>query len=140
MPPALPSGPTPTLPTSGGGFQLGDGVSGEPNLSRQAAAASFTGTATITTDQLLALILEYTGAGHTLTLPTAALLDAAVPGAGVDSAFDFSITAVTGTATLAVGTGITAAAGCRLTTAAATVSRYRLRRTAAAAWTLYLIG
>jgi hypothetical protein len=139
MPPVS-TGPTPTLPNGTGGTQLGDGNNGEPNMMRQGAAASFTTTSTITTDQLLTGLLEYTGAGHTLTLPTAALLDAAVPSAGVDNAFDFSITATTGTATLAVGTGITAAAGCRLTTAAATVSRYRLRRTAAAAWTLYLIG
>lgn len=135
-----PTGPTPVIPSGSDPIQVGYGLSASPLLGRQGAAASFTGTATITTDQLVTGLLEYTGAGHTLTLPTGALLDAAIPSAGTDSSFDFSITATTGIATLAVGTGITAAAGCRLTTAAGTVSRYRLRKTGSAAWTLYLVA
>lgn len=133
------NGPSPTLPTAGSGWQMSPG-GGEVRLQYQGADSAYTGTATITTDELSTGILSYTGAGHTLTLPTAALLDAAWSNAVVNSSFDFTITATTGTATLAVGTGITAGTGCRLTTAASTASRYRLRKTGTAAWTLYLLA
>jgi hypothetical protein len=78
------------------------------------------------------------GAGHSLTLPLAADLDTALPSAKVNSCFDFSVIATTGTATLVTNTGWTIDG--RLTTAASTASRYRARKTGVGAWTLYLIG
>lgn len=137
MPPVA-TGPTPALASGTGGYQVGNGLTTEPNMLRQGAISTYTGTATITAAELQTGILSYTGAGHTLTLPTATLLDAALPNAGVDSAFDFTVIATTGTATLAAGTGISTVG--RLTTAASTASRYRLRKTGTAAWTLYLLA
>lgn len=118
----------------------GNGDATVPTVAAQGASTDVTTTTTLTVAQVLTGIINYTGAGHTLTLPTAALIDAALPNLPADTGFDFSVTATTGTATLAVGAGITAGTGCRLTTAAATVSRYRLRKTAAGAYTLYLVG
>lgn len=135
-----PSGPNNPLANGTGGYQVGDGVSSEPIMGRQATPTSFTTTSTFTPAQIINGLLEYTGAGHTLTLPLATDMDTAVPNAGIDSSIEFSITATTGIATIATNTGWTIAAGCRLTSAASTASRYRARKTAAGAWTLYLVG
>ena len=132
------TGPTPALSNGAGGFQVGPGLVSEPILGRQGAAADFTGAATLTAADLTTGIVNYVGAGHSLTLPTAAALDTAFPNAGVNSSFEFSVIATTGTATLVTNTGWTIVG--RLTTAAATASRYRARKTGGAAWTLYLIG
>jgi len=138
------NGPSPTLPTSGGGQQLGDGNTTSPILGvmKTSAIGSYTGNATVTTAELLSGLLSYTGAGHTLTLPTAALLDAAVPAAKVGSFIEFGVNATTGTATLAGGTGITtnATGAGSLAVAAAASARYRLVKTGTAAWNLYRVG
>lgn len=130
-----------TLATLGGGQQLGNGSS-EPILGVQPDPTLKTGTATLTVAELLAGIISYTGAGHTLTLPTATEIEAVLTNAKKDSTFDFSVIATTGTATLAVGTGITAVGA--LTTAASTATRFRLRKTSAVgatpAWSLYRFG
>ena len=97
-----------------------------------------TGTATLVAADLTGGIIDYVGAGHSLTLPLATDLDAAVPAAKVNSSFDFSVIATTGTATLVTNTGWTING--RLTTATTTASRYRARKTGVGAWTLYLIG
>lgn len=138
------TGPTPTLANGTGGYQDGLGYAGEPimGVMNITAIGSYTGAATVTAAELISGLLTYTGAGHTLTLPTAALLDAAVPNAGVGSYFEFGVNATTGTATLAGGTGITTNAtgvGSLLVTAASS-ARFRLVKTGTAAWNLYRVG
>lgn len=138
------NGPAPTLPNGAGGFQVGDGNVSEPILGVMAISAigSYTGSATVTTNELLSGLLTYTGSGHTLTLPTAALIDAAVPNAVTGSYIEFGVNATTGTATLAGGTGITtnATGAGSLAVAANASARYRLVKTGTAAWNLYRIG
>lgn len=141
--PAL-NGPSPTLPVAGAGQQIGDGNSSDPIMGTMAITAigSYTGTATITTAELLSGLLTYTGSGHTLTLPTATLLDAAVSNAKTGSFIEFGVNATTGTATLAGGTGITTNAtgvGSLLVTTG-TSARFRLVKTGTAAWNLYRVG
>lgn len=128
------NGPNPTLPGLSS-YQVGDGNANELKMETQGAPSLYTGTATITVAELLTGILSYTGAGHTLTLPTATQLDTAFPNAKVNNAFDVLVIATTGTATIAVGTGITAVGA--LTVAASTATRFRLRKTGVAAWTIY---
>ena len=127
------------LASLGGGQQLGNGSS-EPVLRFQGAPTAYTTTATITVAELATGILSYTGSGHTLTLPTATLWDAAVPNAKVDSSFDFAVIATTGTATLAVGTGWTLVGGGDGDTAATQATLWRARKTGVAAWTVYRIA
>lgn len=140
MPPTPPAtGPTPALATGGGGAQIGDGNLGEVQLRPQGAQAAFTGTATLAAADITGGIVTYSGAGHTLTLPLATDLDAAVPNARVNSSFDFSVAAIgAGTATVATNTGWTIVG--TLTVATTTVTRFRARKTAPGAWTLYQIG
>lgn len=131
-----------TVASIGGGQQTDNGNTSDPRLQTQGAPTLYTTTATITAAELITGILSYTGAGHTLTLPTAALLDATITAAKQDSSFDFTVIATTGTATLAVGTGITSVGA--LTTAASTATRFRLRKTnapgATSAWVVYRLG
>jgi hypothetical protein len=131
------NGPSATLPNTS--FNMASAVApGVPGAVTQGDITSKTTTATLTAAELATGIVSYTGAGHTLTLPAASDLDTAFPQFPVNGAFDFTVIATTGTATLAVGTGITAVG--RLTTAASTASRYRLRKTAVGAWTIYLLA
>lgn len=140
-------GPTPTLPNGTSGPQIGYGGIGIPIMRTMAVPpATYTGTATITATELLGGLLSYTGAGHTLTLPTAALLDAAFSNAVapslIGSSYDFGVNATTGTATLAGGTGVTtnaAGAGSLLVTAASSAT-FRLVKTGDATWNLYRVG
>lgn len=137
MPPVA-TGPVNTLADGAGSTQIGIGSIAAPNTFRQGAALAVTGTVTLTAAQLAAGLIDYVGAGHSLTLPLATDMDAAFANMGADSAFDFSVIATTGTATLVTAAGWTIDG--RLTTAASTASRYRARKTAAGAWTLYLIA
>jgi hypothetical protein len=75
--------------------------------------------ATITAAELLGGLLVDTEAGaSTFTLPTAALLAAAIPGIAVGLSFMFALRNTgNNTATVAVGTGITSASGNTLTVA-----------------------
>lgn len=138
------NGPTPTLPISGNGQQIGDGNTTNAIMGKMTITAigSYTGNATVTTSELLSGLLTYTGSGHTLTLPTATLLDAAVVNAQTGSYIEFGVNATTGTATLAGGTGITDTAtgvGSLLVTTG-TSARFRLVKTGTAAWNLYRVG
>lgn len=138
------NGPTPTLPISGNGQQIGDGNTTNAIMGKMTITAigSYTGNATVTTSELLSGLLTYTGSGHTLTLPTATLLDAAVVNAQTGSYIEFGVNATTGTATIAGGTGITTNAtgvGSLLVVAAAS-ARFRLVKTGTAAWNLYRVG
>lgn len=130
------------LASLGGGQQTDNGLTNDPRLQTQGDITLYTTTATITAAELVTGILSYTGAGHTLTLPTAALLDATFTAAKQNSSYDFTLIATTGTATLAVGTGITNVGA--LTVAASTATRFRLRKTnapgATSAWVVYRLA
>lgn len=127
------------LPNGGGGAQIGDGNLNEVRFQPQPASADYTGAATLAVSDLAGGIVTYAGAGANLTLPTAAAMDAAINNATVNSAFDFSVVATgAGTATLVTNTGWTIVG--RLTTATATASRYRARKTGVGTWTLYLLA
>ena len=138
------NGPTPTIATFGGGYSPASPAPLEMVLRQQVAPALFTttGTVAITVAELATRILSYTGAGGTLTTPTAAQLDAYCPNAQQNDSFDFTVIATSGTATIGLGTGVTAVGA--LTTAASTATMFRLRKTnapgATSAWVIYRVG
>jgi hypothetical protein len=103
------------LPNGGGGYQLGDGNLTEAQLTVQTIPATLTGDTTLTAAQVVVgLVVCNKGSDATLTvtLPTAVLLDAAVPSAKVGSAFELTIcnnnnTGSSSTVPVTTGTGIT---------------------------------
>lgn len=131
------------LPSIGGGRQLGDGNTNELEIGTQAAPPTATSTATLTVAQVTGGILvgNPSTSAASYTLPTAALLDATLVNARVDSSFDLYIVNLgtsTGVITILAGTGITLSG---LATIAITSSAHvRFRRTGAAAWTMYRLG
>lgn len=140
--PTYANGPVPALPVAGGGVAIVSALPGEFVLRQQVAPSLYTTTATITAAELATRILSYTGAGHTLTLPTATQLDTAMPNAQQNDSIDFTVIATTGIATLGLGTGVTNVGA--LTTAASTATMFRLRKTnapgATSAWVIYRAG
>lgn len=132
------TGPTPPLAGGTGvGQQVGDGNVSNPIMYRQGPIAAYTGAVTLTTDDLKGGLIGCTLAGGAANfqLPLATDLDTALPNAGVNDAFDFSVQATTNTATITTNTGWTLVGA--MTVAASTVTRFRARKTAAGAWTLY---
>lgn len=97
------------------------------------------GAATLTTAELLTAIIEYTGGAATLTLPTGANIDLAIPGMVNNGAFAFTVIN-TGAGAVALGT----AAGLTLTgsmsVAAGASGRFAARRTAVGTYTVYRIA
>ena len=88
-------------------------------------------TATVTAADLLGGFILATKAGAaTLTLPTAALLNAAIPAAAVGRCFEFFVRNTgNNTYTMAVGTGGTSATGNTLTVATLSTRTFLLRIT-----------
>lgn len=120
-------------------------------LGNQATPIALTAAATLTAAQLLVGLLTSNpggGAAVNYQLPTAASLDTALASAGVNASFDFSLvsisTNVAETATLTTNTGwtlvgnMTIAANSAAT--AQSAARFRARKTATGAWTLYRIS
>jgi hypothetical protein len=103
------------LPNGAGGYQLGDGNLGEAILGAQSIPTTLTGDTTLTGAQVAAgLVVCNKGSDATLTvtLPTATLLDAAVPSAKVGSSFELTIcnnnnSGSSSTVPVTTGTGIT---------------------------------
>lgn len=117
-------------------------------LSTDRTGAAVAGTATVTTAQLLTGSLVFSGGAGTQTLPTATLLGTAL-NAKQGTVFDFSVdnTAGSGTCTIAVGAGMTAAAvitgGNTLTvgnSATVGVAQFRLHFFSATGAVLYRLG
>jgi hypothetical protein len=80
------------------------------------------------------------GAAATYTLPTAALIEAAVPNATVGSTFDLSLVNIgtsSGTVTLATATGITDGGNAFTVVAVTTSALFRFRKTGDNAYTVY---
>ena len=132
------------LPNGAGGYQVGAGNNNETILSYGAAPQTATDTATLTAAQIVGGILVATPtANATLTLPTAALIDAAVPNARIGSTFDLALVnaaAATYTAAFALSTGVTNGGNAVVSLAAATSALFRFRKTAEGAYVVYKIA
>jgi len=137
------------LPNGSGGYQLGDGNTGEIQFVAQPTPTSIAaGAATLTAAQLATKILLGSpgSSAAAYTLPTAALTDAAFPSMPNDSSFDFTVINVDGsssgviTMTTATGWTIGTSGSQGLMTVAATAGTsisFRARKTGDAAWSLY---
>jgi hypothetical protein len=137
------------LPNGSGGYQVGDGNTGEIQFNAQPTPSAIAaGAATLTVAQLATkIILGSPGtSAAAYTLPTAALMDAAFPSMPVNSAFDFNVINVDGSSsgviTMTAGTGWTVgtSGSLGLMTIAATAgtsAAFRARKTGDAAWSLY---
>ena len=137
-----------TIPNVGGGYQLGDGNLAEIVLNNVAAPATATVTATLSVAQLTnGILLGSPGSSAaSYTLPTCALLDAALGNAKVGSAFDFSVVNVDGsgsgviTLVAGAGSGWTTVGLLTVVATAGTAQAFRARKTGDATWTLYRIA
>jgi hypothetical protein len=137
------------LPNGSGGYQVGDGNTGEILFVAQPTPTSIAaGNATLTAAQLATkILLGSPGASAAAyTLPTAALTDAAFPSMPNNSSFDFTVINVDGsssgviTMTTATGWTIGTSGSQGLMTVAATAGTsisFRARKTGDAAWALY---
>ena len=140
------------LPNGSGGYQIGDGNTGEILFVAQPTPTSIAaGAATMTAAQLATrIILGSPGSSAAAyTLPTAALTDAAFPSMPNNSSFDFTVINVDGsssgviTMTTATGWTIGTSGSQGLMTVAATAGTsisFRARKTGDATWSLYRIG
>ena len=133
------------LPNGTGGYQVGAGNPAETLMLRLAAPQTATSTATLTAAQVTGnwLVANPSTSAATYTLPTAALIDAAVPNASVGSTFDLNIVNTgtsSGTVTLATATGITDGGNAFVAVAVTSSAAFRFRKTGDAAWTVYKIA
>ena len=129
------------LPNGAGGYQVGDGNVGEAILFVQGAPTAVAAAATMTSAELANGLFVFNGTAGNLTLPTVALVEAAISSAAkVNAAFDFFVVNTDGAdaVTLAAGTGwtIVGAAAVALSTSA----HFRARKTGDGAWTCYRIS
>jgi len=135
------------LPNGGGGYQIGDGNLDEPLIDAIPAPISVTATATLTATQVLnGLILANSGvtAAQTYTLPTVALLEAALTNSDkVGTSFTFRVVNLgtsSGTAIIAAGTGWTITGSLTMTIPVTTGAMLVARKTGAGAWVLYRVA
>ena len=135
------------LPNGGGGYQVGDGNLDEPLIDAIPLPASVAGTATLTAAQVLnGILLVGSGAtaSQTYTLPTVALLEAALSNSDkVGTSFVFRVVNLgtsSGTAVIAAGTGWTVSGSLTMTIPVTTGAAMVARKSAAGAWTLYRVG
>ena len=132
------------LPNGSGGYQVGSGNLSEAVLSVQTIPSVLTGDTTLTGAQVavgLVICNKGSDAGLTVTTPTAALLDAAVPSAKVGSALTLVIcnnnnSGTSSTVTVTAGTGVTSYGS--LTVARFGSNTYRFVKTGDAAWSMFL--
>jgi hypothetical protein len=130
------------LPNGAGGYQLGDGNTGEAQLFVQGAPTALTAAATATAAQLANGLFTFNGTAGNLTLPTVADLEAGVSSASkVNAAFDFfviNIDAGTDDVTVATATGWTLVGTMAVTEN--TSGHFRARKTGDGTWTCYRIS
>jgi hypothetical protein len=135
-----------TIANIGGGSQIGDGNLNETVLSNVPAPVTAAGDATLTVAQLTnGIILGSPGtSAAAYTLPTCALLDAALGNAKVGSAFDFSVINVNGSSsgviTVTTSTGWTLVGLMTVVATAGTAQAFRARKTGDATWSLYRLS
>lgn len=133
------------LANGNGGFQLGSGNRNETVLGYANAPQTATSTATLTAAQITGgmLVANPSTSAATYTLPTAALIDAAVPNAIAGHTFDLFIVNTgtsSGTVTLSMGTGVTDGGNAAVAVAITSSAAFRFRKTADAAWSVYKIA
>ena len=129
------------LPNGSGGYQVGDGNLNTPVFSTLTVPAAYTAAATLTAADLASGLVIYTSSSTAnLTLPTAAITDAAFSSAKVGSSFDVAlVTTSTGVPTIVVGTGWSLASTSGVGVASKSVL-YRAVKTGDAAYSLYRIA
>jgi hypothetical protein len=132
-----------SLPNGAGGYQVGDGNTGEAILFVQGAPTAVAAAATMTTAQLANGLFVFDGAAGNLTLPTVALVEADISSAAkVNAAFDFFVinadASGSDAVTLAAGTGWTLVGAAAV--AAATSAHFRARKTGTGSWVAYRIS
>jgi N-methylhydantoinase B/oxoprolinase/acetone carboxylase alpha subunit len=134
------------LPNGAGGYQVGAGNRQETIMGAMAAPQTATATATLTAAQIVNQMLVAnpgSSSAATYTLPTGALIDAAVPNAIVGSTFDLSIVNIgtsSGTVTLAVSTGVTDGGNALVAVAVTTSQLFRFRKTGDGTYVVYRLG
>jgi N-methylhydantoinase B/oxoprolinase/acetone carboxylase alpha subunit len=134
------------LPNGAGGYQVGAGNRQETIMGAMAAPQTATATATLTAAQIVNQMLVAnpgSSTAATYTLPTGALIDAAVPNATVGSTFDLSIVNIgtsSGTVTLAVSTGVTDGGNALVAVAVTTSQLFRFRKTGDGTYVVYRLG
>jgi hypothetical protein len=125
------------IPPQTVGIAINLGVQGSPVEHDVAATLAVT-------DLTGGLIVSNPAAAINLQLPTGAAMDAALPQAGINSEFDFSIINLgvsTDIPTVTTNTGWSLVGTMALPVATANgAGRFRARRTAPATWTLYRIS
>ena len=127
------------FPSLGGGYQNTDGNVSELVIVIQSTPAAVSTAGTLTAAQLLAGIVTCSGTPGTQTLPTVALLEAALVNPKVDAGFEVSFVNTAGsTLTVATGTGWTIVG--TATAATVTSALFRARKTGDGAWTLYRVA
>jgi hypothetical protein len=130
------------LPNGAGGYQIGDGNTGEAQLFVQGAPTALTADATLTAAQLAnGLFTSDSAADITATLPTVALLEASISSAQkVNAAFEFAIVVVDASyqVTVAAGTGWTLVGN--PVVLESTSGRFLARKTGDGAWSLYRVA
>ena len=132
-----------SLPNGAGGYQVGDGNTGEAILFVQGAPTAVAAAATMTPAQLANGLFVFDGAAGNLTLPTVALVEADISSAAkVNAAFDFFVinadASGSDAVTLAAGTGWTLVGAAAVT--AGTSAHFRARKTGAGSWVAYRIS
>ena len=131
------------LSNGAGGYQLGDGNLNELTLGYSAAPVTATSTATLTVAQVLGeYLVANPGASTaaTYTLPTAAAIDAVLTSAKVGSTFTLNVVNIgtsSGTAALALGTGITDGGNALVVVAVTASAQFTFRKTGDAAYVVY---
>jgi hypothetical protein len=127
-----------------GGYQLGDGNLGEATMGYASAPVTATDTATLTAAQVLnGIILATPTAAANYTLPTVALLEAALPSANVGNTIDFVIVNLASSnydITLVTSTGWTITGGGVTVVQELSSAQFRARKTGDGTWQLYRIA
>ena len=132
------------IPNGAGGYQLGDGNLIEAVMGVQTIPTTLTGDTTLTAAQVavgLVVCKKASDATLTVTLPTAALLDAAITSAKVGSSFELTIcndnnSGASSTVPVTTGTGITVFGS--VTIARHGAHTYRFVKTGDAAYSAFL--
>ena len=132
------------FPNGAGGYQVGDGNLTEALLGVQTIPTTLTADTTLTAAQVavgLVVCKKASDATLTVTLPTAALLDAAITSAKVGSSFDLIIcnnndSGASSTVPITTGTGITIVGN--VTVPRFGASTYRFVKTGDAAYSAFL--
>ena len=131
------------LPNGAGGYQVGDGNLNELTLGYSAAPVTATSTATLTVAQVLGEYLVAnpgSSTAATYTLPTAAAIDAVLTSAKIGSTFTLNVVNIgtsSGTAALALGTGITDGGNALVVVAVTASAQFTFRKTGDAAYSVY---